>query len=304
MIGDFIEDTLSNMKRFFITLGVTLGVFILLIWLICLEWVDVGFSALNYDSISGHADLTETYPAGVHTIGLFNSFIIFPIIPIEVDSSLTSRTKDKIALTISYALYYNLEEKSIGTKIYSNFLLDFQTPFDLMIGDIVRDEISLHELSEFYSSARAGISTNITNRLTAFFSQFDVTVRQFELKRVAIPEDLDEAIDEAQTAQESVNTAVETLAQTKITAETKVIEAETAATIKLVAAEGTSTAIVNSAYAKTIEVNKTTIARVEALKKIKTTLGFNNTQLLQYLKYNALKDHGDDHLLLQLKKVV
>ncbi|KAL0238102.1 hypothetical protein GEMRC1_012575 [Eukaryota sp. GEM-RC1] len=279
--------------RFFIG---SVIVFLLLIFfyvLIGFERLEFYEYGLRYDTMSATVDLENDYGPGLHYIGAFSEFLTFPshIITISIpDNSMTVRSRDQLPITMAVRVHYQLKRKAIA-DIFTRFLQNYEEVFVKMV----------HHSSTSLKTALAS-SKLYMMILTPSLETVGATVPYFDMINFAIPNRVQDAINEARVASKAIQQAVYNQATTRISMEQQLSVADIDAEINLQLATADATATLLAAEARanaTINVNT---AKLESRLSFKDNLNFNNTQLFTHLKHRIIKNHQVNRIVMTLPK--
>jgi len=231
---------------------------------------------------------------GKHTVGVSDRLITFPSNFIDVAHEeakvLTCYTRDKTELRLSIVFQYSyVKEKLIS------FLLEYghHNKIHLYITQISRDSLrdvcSQYGYSTFFNNrtyVEQAMKSNLVNDLA--FMEHGVNIGFLQLKNVALPQQLMDAIEAKETALQSVTEAENDREVVLTNADTDLQTAKADKDIALVAAQAEYNSIVQTAQTTAAIDFKFWQERANAWSLIQTQLNMNGTDFLSYLRFSIV----------------
>lgn len=275
--------------------GIVTGVvlfFVLLGLIICTKKIPVGYKGIIYSMNNGVTG--ETLEQGWHIVSPTKKVKLFTISNEQLILSKDSRdgseenesfkvsTADDASISISFQMSYRFIEKDL-TDIYKNFKMDGENIVNKRVKTVLKSKISEittdYTLMDIYSGNRAEINNKITNYLNESFQKnYGIEVLDASIIDVHPDTKLKEAINQRVTALQNKQIAQAEQETAKVQAETKLIEAQNEADIKIAKSKA-------EAESKKIEAE----AEAEANKKLSESI---TQELIDYKLAEARYKNG------------
>jgi hypothetical protein len=256
--------------------------------------LEVNEIGLNYSGITKTVD-NELYTSGIHFLGVGHSFIKYPTTAQTYEFSkakgshapqVRSRTKDglEVELEISFQYLY------ISTQVYDLYMtygMNQLVPCKKIAIDILTDVATQFMASQFFFDKRK-ISDSMQKQLNGTFAQYCyATVDYFQLKSIDLPDKYEMAIQETETMKQDIHKADAEKQKMAVELQTKIMQAQISSNVNI-----------NQAEASGQSFFKIQTQQAQSLAEIKRTLGFDNNQLLGYLRAKILKEYPEDKMII------
>jgi len=270
-----------------------------------LEYQEIG---LNYSWISERVE-PKTYPGGRYFLGVGNHFIKFPMVKsvFFLDDltenthgpALQSRTKDGLNVRLEVSFQYRLQANDLY-KLYNTLGSGYEQIFVRIAIEQLTTAATMHNAHYFFTN-RSTISQEMHQMLdTHFQSHGFAEVPFFQLRTVHLPDKFEEAIKETQVKQQDIQIATLEQQTLRVKFQTRVLQAQQEVLVMHNDAEAEAQSILaqNDAYCKQYELTQN--LQSDALKSIKQSAGWNSTQLLEYLRIRAVRDHPSEKTTIRI----
>lgn len=304
---------MANSKGIIVSVtGVMVGTLTLLLILSfdTLEYQQIG---LNYSWLS-QAIENKTYHHGRRYIGITNNFIKFPRMVRSMyfvadnrktpgadqfqGPSLHSRTNDGLDVTLEVSLQYQLKPEGLF-DLYTTLGAEYQTTLVRMAIEQITTSSTKFTAQEFFTD-RTVISEKIHSELqTHFETRAYSKVPFFQLRTVHLPTDFETAIRTTQVKQQEIEIAKWEQHAQNVTFQTKVLQSKKAVEVLFhnADAQAQSIHVANEAYCN--QYTLTQELQATALKDIVAKSGWNQTQLLDYLRIRAVRQHPSSNTFVR-----
>lgn len=163
-----------------------------------------------------------------------------------VDTALTAVTRDGQEVTLTYTLRYSLPEENlefIHKTIGPNVNVVNERVVKYHSRTVVTQVANRHTASELYLGGLDVVSEEVFTELSPLFEKSGVKLESFEIKRPGFSEEYTNAIEKKQLKKEEAEAAMNEQEVARQQAETKRINAQAAADVQLIEAEGRANAI-------------------------------------------------------------
>lgn len=252
-------------------------------------------AGIRDNTISKAIQTSRVYTAGRWHVGLGNSFLKFPLtyqtirFSNVVGSDGAALSVNSALATIECTFHYTLNT-SMLIQTYRSFSKSYHTRYVKIAKDIIQSatDSTRFNSSQFYTSRRL-ISSTLLTALTSGLRGSGAIVHDFQLNRVFLPATTQNSIVtnivQRQTGESTTLNGTIRLIQ----AESAVIQGEQQQLIQFFIANTTRDAsvITQSAAANVTAILLT--ADSMALNSLKTTIGFSNAEMLQYVWLRNLR---------------
>lgn len=262
-----------------------------------LEYTELG---LDFSMISNSVD-SRGYTAGRYLLGLGHHFVKFPAtvqtiqFSAEGDSAgpqVRSRTSDGLEVNLEVSFQYQFNASSIFS-LYNKFGTEY-LPIFVNIGiDLITTLATSYNASAFFND-RNTISAEMEAELENTFGvQCFAAVPFFQLRSVSLPALFEEAIQETEVKKQDINTAAAEKQNMEVQMMTQVLQAQQQAlSIGLQANATAQSTILNvEAYVQQFALSQE--LQAHSFVPLYQKLGNNESVLLEYLRYRALRDHPE-----------
>ena len=153
--------------------------------------------------------------------------------------------------------------------------------------DILTDVATQFMASQFFFDKRK-ISDSMQKQLNGTFAQYCyATVDYFQLKSIDLPDKYEMAIQETETMKQDIHKADAEKQKMAVELQTKIMQAQISSNVNI-----------NQAEASGQSFFKIQTQQAQSLAEIKRTLGFDNNQLLGYLRAKILKEYPEDKMII------
>jgi len=271
-----------------------------------LEYQEMG---LNYSWISETVEKTS-FAAGRYYLGVGNHFIKFPSMvkslqflddqsPTTQGPALQSRTRDGLNVRLEVSFQYRLQFPTLY-KLYTTLGDQYELVLVRMAIEQLTTAATFHTAHNFFSN-RSVIGEEMHKRLEHHFKLHAYAeVPFFQLRTVHLPDDFEAAIQDTQVKQQEIQIAQAEQSQNKVAYETTVLQAVQAVRVMSNQGEAEAASIMaqNDAFCRQYEVTQS--LQSEALSKLMTAANWKSTQLLEYMRIRAVREHDASHTTIKL----
>jgi len=276
-----------------------------------LEYQEMG---LNYSWISEQIE-PNPYASGRHFLGPGNHFIKFPKMVKTiyfiadfrsgggnkgyVGPPLESRTRDGLNIQLEVSFQYRLKFDTLY-DMYTTLGPQYEHNLVRMAIETITVATTKHN-AHFFFSNRTTIGVEMHEGMKKAFNSHGFSeVPFFQLRGVHLPKEFEDAIQESQDKQQDVTIAALEQKTNRVSYQTEVLKAEQAVKVKINEAEGEVASIVaaNAAFCKQYQFTQE--KQAEALEQLMQTSGWNQRQLLDYLKIRAVREHPSEKTTINL----
>eukprot|EP00933_Yihiella_yeosuensis_P022611 TRINITY_DN17792_c0_g1_i1.p1 TRINITY_DN17792_c0_g1~~TRINITY_DN17792_c0_g1_i1.p1 ORF type:complete len:298 (-),score=38.97 TRINITY_DN17792_c0_g1_i1:65-958(-) len=271
-----------------------------------LEYQEIG---LNYSWISETVE-RRPYTSGRYYLGIGNHFIKFPrmvksiffIDDVEEGThgpALRSRTKDGLNVRLEVSFQYRLKFDQVY-DLYTILGATYEQTFVRMAIEQLASAATLHN-AHFFFTNRTSVGQEMHTVLDKHFRKHGFAeVPFFQLRTVHLPTEFEAAIRETQVKQQDIQIASLEQKTKKVTFQTRVLQAEQEVKVMQNQAEAEAASIMaqNDAYCRQYKVTQN--LQSGALGKLVETSGWDSTQLLEYMRIRAVRDHPSDKTMINL----
>lgn len=285
---------------------VVTSVIILFLSFDTLEYQEMG---LNYSWISETVE-SESYPSGRYYLGVGNHFIKFPSMvksvfflddqsPNTQGPALQSRTRDGLNVRLEVSFQYRLGFKTLY-KLYTTLGEQYEQVLVRMAIEQLTTAATIHNAHNFFNN-RSVIGEEMHKRLENHFKLHAYAeVPFFQLRTVHLPDDFEAAIQDTQVKQQEIQIAQAEQSQNKVAYETTVLQAMQAVRVMANQGEAEAASIMaqNDAFCRQYEVTQS--LQSQALSKLMSAANWKSTQLLEYMRIRAVREHDASHTTIKL----
>jgi hypothetical protein len=269
----------------------------IIVFSISWDTIDPTEAGFNYNKITGHIDTSRVYDSGRYCIGPGHYFVKYPLIQKNVEfsssdnadsSPVVTRTKDGVAITLSFSFQYRFEKDSMK-DVYNLFTTNYQQPM-LRVARNSMLQVAGNFTSTQYWLGRKLITDDMKAVLLANLQQTILCViEDFQLLHVELPSAYENSIIATQVQQQQV---IQQQYQKQVAAVLSQIQqlmavANQNITVITSQANATAIGILNSAHIGAF--NYTQHVQAEAYAKLRTSLNMNSTQLMRYMKIRGIR---------------
>jgi len=260
------------------------------------------FYGLRYNVFNKAADIENVYGPGRYFIMPWNTFILFPanVQTIEFTSesrlaadglrfpALHSRTKEGLALHLQVSLQYQLKYDQVGL-LYNEFNKNYEQMFTSTIRDTLIKAASGYEAYQLWEE-RAAVGEKMQNMVDTALKRTYADCWGLQLMTIELPEGFENSIVQTQVNTQRVSTQQFQQEATRVRAETDVIAATFDRQVTVIMAQGKANYTYITKEAKAKAKFKTLGIEANVVKSIKENLGLSSAELIQYARFNAVKE--------------
>lgn len=162
------------------------------------------------------------------------------------DYAVDGVTRDGQPITVTFTLRYRVPEENL-LSIHNTIGPDIDKVNERVVKfhsrTVVRQVVNSHTASELYLGGLDAVSTEVFEQLQPRFNESGVVLEYFEIKRPSFSQEYTDAIENKQLKKEEAEAATNEQEVARQQAETKKINAQAEADVKLIEAEGNANAI-------------------------------------------------------------
>ncbi len=269
------------------------------------EKIEENQMGLLRNSFTGKVDTTTVYESGLHMVGLTGEFILFPK-TIETilykngegsDSGhLTITSFDGIDISLEISFDYKLIPSQIG-DLYTNYTENYEARYVQKGRSVLRDVASTFKSTEFIQN-RTMIGNVMADNLSEAFTTFYAHVFNFNLRDIQLPENIVAGWESIQLEILKQQEELEANQTAIIKGQTEKYLTELAAELAIIEAENDAEVLLINIQAQTEAVNITLTIEADALAELAATMGFNSTEMLDYLWIQAISELDDGVVII------
>jgi regulator of protease activity HflC (stomatin/prohibitin superfamily) len=267
-----------------------------------LEYTEYG---LDYNGITKYIDPVPK-GAGRYFLGLGHSFIKFPktVQTIEFSTKspngpLKSRTSDGLEVTLAISFQYRLMPDKLF-QLYKNYTQAYESTYIKIAKDCLTDQSTNFTAFDFFAS-RASIGSQMEQVLMEAMKPVFSTVEFFQLRDVDLPNQFEDAIQQAEIARQSIQKAHFQQQNAMVQAsKIKMMAVYNATNVRTQAeADAQSILVKNQAEAKSFQLIQETLAK--AYETLMKDLNLDQASFIKYLKVKSLEKHNGQSLLIGME---
>lgn len=273
--------------------------------------IGVGEYGLDYSGLFKSID-TKTYGSGYYYIGISHSFLKFPGIVQNIEFSreskahmgpVRSRTLDGLEVQLEISFQYRLMyEKVYG--MYMKYGEHYERAFILTAVDILTDMTTKFTAYKFFYD-RQSIGDTMKKELAKIYAiNCFAIVDALQLRTVDLPTQFEGSIQETEVKKQDIEKAKAERIKITVECETRVKEAEFQKNVSLNRAYGEAQITEQNNIAEVQNTINTQTQQAEAYVTLKSQLGLNNKQLLNYIKAKMIKDYEHpNNIIISMNKL-
>lgn len=274
------------------------------------------FGTLEYQEIGlNYSFITETiskdaYTSGRYFLGIGAYFIKFPKSVITLlfseqsserkdGPAMLSRTFDGLNVKLEVSFQYRLNPLKLY-DLYTTLGPEYEKILIRTAFEHLTTAATKHTAHDFFTN-RSFIAFEMQKGLNKNFQDACFAeVPLFQLRTVYLPELFENAIRDTQVKEQEILIARAERDTRRVTFETEVIQAKQQVQIMNNNAEADASAILlsNQAYVDQYKISQE--LQSSALSRLSTAAAWNPTQLLEYLKIKAVREHPADRTTVRL----
>jgi hypothetical protein len=295
---------MSNSQSYLIAAG-TLIILLVVYLVSSFSSLELNEYGLDYSGIWKTVE-KNPYTSGIHFLGFQHSFIRFPKSVQTIDFTdagdsgiIESRTQDGLEVLLEVSFQYELQKGSIYS-LYMNYGTNYQDNMILITIDMINKVSNNYTAYDFFI-IRNEISGVMENQLKKTLEEsMGTSIKFFQLKNVDLPNSFENAIQVTEVKKQDIEKAKAERSKVNVEIETKIQKARQNQEIILNKAYGEAnrTTLNNYAMVKSYNITERTI--IDALCDLKVTAGFDNHQLLNYIKSNIIANYKGDRMIISI----
>lgn len=268
-----------------------------------LEFQELG---LNYNFLTETIE-NRTYCCGRYYLGLYNHFHRFPRVVNTMyfgsaalagvavrGPQLRSRTKDGLTVFLEVSLQFKLKFDGIY-DLYQSFGKDYQPILLRMAMEQLSIAATEHEAQAFFTN-RTGLATQMHLRVDSHFRAHGFSEVPFlQLITVNLPTAFEDAIQDTQVKEQEIKVARALQESQRVAYKTSLVQARQFVKVLHQQAEGQMFDInaQNEAYCRQYALTQR--LQSKALIDIAKGVNWNTSQVLEWLKIRAVREHPSEH---------
>jgi regulator of protease activity HflC (stomatin/prohibitin superfamily) len=247
--------------------------------------------------------------SGLHFLGIGHSFIKFPINVQTIEFSkeatanqppISSRTLDGLEVILEISFQYVLQSENLF-KLYNKYGETYQQVFQNVAIDVLTEEATGYTAYDFFMD-RGRIKDDFQNSLNKKLAEVCYANIQFlQLRNVDLPTAFEESIQESEVKKQDIQKATAELNKVRIEVETKIKAAEFQKDVTINLAQGEAQAILNENNAEIKSLRKLQESQTAGYSNLKTNLGMNNQQLMDFIKNKLIKNYDGHNMALNIE---
>lgn len=286
-----------------------------------LEYQEMG---LNYSWLSDTVE-NRAYTSGRYYLGVGNHFIKFPRVVRSIffvqsmdvkavqgmqggsnaaqsaysGPPLQSRTRDGLNVRLEVSFQYKLDMLKLY-ELFSTLGPNYEHTLVRMAIEQITISATNHA-AHFFFTNRSTIGLEMHNELQNHFKLYAFSeVPFFQLRTVHLPGEFEEALRQTQVKQQEIQIAKLEQKTNSVSYQTTVLQAEQEINVMMNQAEAEAAAIkaANEAYCTQYETTQT--KQADALKMLVQKSGWTSTELLEYMKIRAMREHPSEKTTIRI----
>ena len=231
---------------------------------------------------------------GSYTLDIGEYFIKKERTLIDVGiNNLNCISKDKITVTLTISSQYQFNKKDLIDIVLKQFDDLYDTFLSSIVSNIILRVCGNYNAEDFYLK-RGVIDINmfniLTNEINNSTQSFGALIENFQLQNIRFPQDYESAITEKQLAVQNMVTAQNNRTTELIIANTTLLQNQRQAQILLINANNQAQININQAQISYDVIVNQWSQRADVYASIMANLGLNQSQFLDYLKSEAIRD--------------
>ena len=186
-------------------------------------------------------------------------------------------------------------------ELYDDFEEDFRSAFVRVSRDVLRTAASNFKASQYFFE-RLEVNVQMQAALSAELDRRHALVEQLAIENIELPSKFREAIQETQRKQQLVEQTKFEQESTVISAETALLRAVSEASILIVDAEARATNFRVTKEAQADSILAVLESQEAAFATLKTQLGLDSPELLNYLFTKAIEESPSTSMVLDMPR--
>lgn len=271
---------------FFVALGLVAGSF---------KTIQPTEYGLKVSTISKEVDAARVYTSGRYFLGLGRSFIIYPRTIQNIafayggDSAPLDIRLSSGSVSVEMSLQFSLKYEELY-ELYRDYGTNYRSRFIYSASSAINNGLTAaFNVTDFYRN-RAGVKSVALTVLRNAFAAQHADVLDVQIKSISLKVENENQIIAKLVSLQEQETALNLKAKNAIDTDALVLVGQINQEIELLETNQTQIAAVltetSNAQAKQIRMN----AASKAYKSFNTILGFNNTDLMKFLKIKQIKN--------------
>lgn len=239
--------------------------------------------ALEKDTINGQVTSDKVFFGGLYFLGLSKAFEPYPrkaIFMELLDISATSQDGNSIQVDVSVEYQLNPDELF---ALYSKHGTSYESYYESQVREVVQQESLKWDTQPDFYVERKAIARGMRNSLVQVFNSSQATLVGFQLRKVDLPDSLEDAILNTLIAEQFTTTAEVEQEATLTRTEASVVESEAEAEIQEIYAEAEAEGTLLRASATAQATFAVSQARGDALVYLSNKLNLTKTELFSLL---------------------
>ena len=164
--------------------------------------------------------------------------------------------------------------------------------------DVLTDVATQFSSDRFFFD-KENIGVDMQTALNATFGTMcHLSVEYFQLRNIDLPDHYETAIQQTEVKKQDINKAYAERNRTVIELQTSVKQAQIAANITINNALGQAESMIQKNEAEVQTFYNIQKQQADAFAALKTQLGLNSTELIQYIKAKLLKEYNPSKLVI------
>jgi len=229
----------------------------------------------------------EVYSAGLHFVGFWNEFIIFPSTYITIDFTpnpqasdipISVQTKNGLLVKIDTSFQFRLRKSDL-LHLYSQYGNAYKAFIIAEARSALREVVGSNNAETLYSN-RTQINNDMAKALHDALDSI-VEIGEFQLRSIDFPQSFEDAVEQYEVWRVEVNTALLEQQAEMVKQQTLTLIQQEIANRTLIEYEGIT----------------------EALEQLRIGLGMTNEEMLTYLWIQTIYEHDQAYLFIGMNDV-
>jgi regulator of protease activity HflC (stomatin/prohibitin superfamily) len=253
------------------------------------EQKEYGIVFNNYTYEFGRIYEQGTYTLNVGDVLLKKERTLIPI----GTNSLNCISKDKITVTLTLSAQYQFNKQDLIDIIFKQFDEQYDTFLSSIVANIILRICGLYNAEDFYLK-RGIVDTHMLNSLKNEINNntqsLGATIVNFQLQNIRFPQAYEDAITQKQLVTQNKVTSENNRITQLILANTTLLQNQRQAQILIINANNQAQININQAQTSYDIIVNQWIQRADVYATIMANLKLNQSQFLEYLKAEAIRD--------------
>jgi regulator of protease activity HflC (stomatin/prohibitin superfamily) len=208
-------------------------------------------------------------------------------------NTLNCISKDKITITLTLSAQYQLNKQDLIDVVLKQFDEKYDTFLSSIVSNIILRVCGFYNAEEFYLT-RGVIDINMFNALINEINNstrsLGSTIVNFQLQNIRFPQSYEDAITQKQLVIQNMITSQNNRTTQLILANTSLLQNQRQAQILIINANNQAQILINQAQTSYDIIVDQWTQRSAVYASIMTNLKLNQSQFLEYLKAEAIRD--------------